>query len=40
MMAAATFPHCKHCAWGNPHHPDDNPGHTQPCPNGCDGPPS
>lgn len=31
------YPHCKHCCWGNEHHPDDAPGHETPCWTGCVG---
>lgn len=29
------FPHCRHCAWGHRHHPDDAPGHETSCAPGC-----
>lgn len=32
-MNPVAYPHCRHCAWNNPHHTPD--GHTTPCSSGC-----
>lgn len=29
------YPHCRHCAWGSEHHPDEAAGHATRCTSGC-----